>query len=100
VKPRVVFFSKGLEAELAERRANSHDGPGLNAVESTLGIVKQGRLVGSEHSWYSGGIIRAVDIRNCVVGNPERVVALNSHLGDGDSKLVCNSRRESSSDVE
>jgi len=54
----MVFFSKGLE--VAERRANSHDRPGLNAVESTLGIVKQGRLVGSEHSWYSGGVIRAV----------------------------------------
>jgi len=66
----------------------------------TLGIVKPGRLVGSDHSRYSGGVIRAVDIGNCVVGNPERAVALNNHLGDGDSKLVCNNQCESSSDVE
>jgi len=62
------------------------------AAESTLVTVKQGRLVGSEHSQYSGGVIRAVDIRDCAVGNPERVVGLNSHLGDGHGKLVCNSR--------
>jgi len=95
-----MFSSKGLEGEVAEGRTNSHDRPRLNAAESTLGTVEQGRLVGSEHSRYSGGVVRAVDIRNCVVGNLERVVALNSHLGNGDSKLICNSRRESSSGVE
>jgi len=48
-----MFFSKGL-GEVAERRTDNHARPGLNTAESTLGTVEQGRLVGSEHSRYSG----------------------------------------------
>jgi hypothetical protein len=96
----MVLFSKGLEGEVAERRTNSHDRPRLDAAESTLDTVKRGRLVGSEYGRHSGGVVRAVDIGNCVVGNLEIVVALNSHLGDGDSILVYNTRRECLSNVE
>lgn len=47
-------------------------------------------MVGSQDVWYSGGIVRAVDIGNCVIGDLECVVALNFHLRDGSSELVYN----------
>jgi len=62
-----MFFSKGLEGGVAERRTNSHDRPRLNAAESILGTAKQGRLVGGEHSRCSGGVVRVVAIGNVLL---------------------------------
>ena len=83
------FFSKGLEGEEAEDRTNGHNRPRLDAAEPALGPIERGGLVGREDGGHAGGIVRAVDIGNGVVGDLERVVALDLHLGDGDGELVC-----------
>ena len=80
VKARITPFSQSSEREVAERRPNGHDCPRLSAAESALSSINRSGLVGSEDVWYSGGIVRAVDVGNRVVGDLEHFVARNLHL--------------------